>query len=1063
MSYKNPYPFINVNPNSPPKEVKRKIKDIDRFYAPRKVKKEDKISEKKNEKLYEFILEFNQIKWDLRKAGYNIQEIELKKNKNTFNYKDKYYKSHLDKYRETVYSYSKEKLMVILKANNLETSNSISKLITDVLENIPSEIAEINLWEFEERTKSVRKKINKLSANQIKRICKKLGLNTSGKKTDLIERIILEVNEEEIDDLINNIDNEAKIKAKLENLKVNELKRILELKSIKTNGNKTTLIDRIILEIDEEEIDNLLNTIEKEEKIKDKLEDLEEYKLKRILELKLIKPNENKDALIQTIISSINVEEINSLIENINNEYKNYETKFKKFKIEQLKLILSNENLKTFATQEQLIKAIFENISLNDIENKITEVNKYKEKALEKLYNIIGNVNLNNDFKEILKEYGIKESQFNEIKTELVNLINDYQISEKEVEVELNKRLQKKSDENEKETLNELYRIVGKTQLNPSFISKLENLDLDETVGEQIKKEMEEDIKSKKVSFDNVIPAIDTKIKQAETEEENEKLAILYNIIGENEINKFFKRRLEKNNLDEEFWLKLKNEMTVLIKDKSIKKEFIHEKIDELLDLEIVDNLLSENELSTLNQIAILKDFEIANNKDKQTEIILSHISERFNPLTIKDYINKIIEVKESLNKLFQCQIMDILEKTDLEKNGEKEEQINRILSNIHLRLIILLLERHEEIKIKLKESPLNYIFFILNENNLKVKGAKTKVINEIIKNVSLDKIVEDFDSIEKIILKLSQLNNNELLYIAETNNININNEYSLIEQIKENIDFNTIKSSFTEIDNVEKLVKNFNEIQRKHLLILSKQDIPETKEEQINSILLNTSLKEIFILDKKVKNVEKELDTLNVDQLNYILERNNKEPIYSKDEQINYILNNFLIEDIENNIFIIKEIQNQLNQLNDIQLNQILKINNIKSSRDRDSNILKIFNEVPIEIIKNNIIYIKNTSRKENVPTEIKYSDLYSPIRKKDGKNSLTTVRKNNLNLIPLFENPNDLKDFIRNKFSETTNIKSIKKDLNYFKKLISYQEKIDGLIIFKSQKYIIIKKEDL
>ena len=301
------------------------------------------------------------------------------------------------------------------------------------------------------------------------------------------------------------------------------------------------------------------------------------------------------------------------------------------------------------------------------------------------------------------------------------------------------------------------------------------------------------------------------------------------------------------------------------------------------------------------------------------------------------------------------------------------------------------------------------------------------------------------------------------MLYIAETNNININNEYSLIEQIKENIDFNTIKSSFTEIDNVEKLVKNFNEIQRKHLLILSKQDIPETKEEQINSILLNTSLKEIFILDKKVKNVEKELDTLNVDQLNYILERNNKEPIYSKDEQINYILNNFLIEDIENNIFIIKEIQNQLNQLNDIQLNQILKINNIKSSRDRDSNILKIFNEVPIEIIKNNIIYIKNTSRKENVPTEIKYSDLYSPIRKKDGKNSLTTVRKNNLNLIPLFENPNDLKDFIRNKFSETTNIKSIKKDLNYFKKLISYQEKIDGLIIFKSQKYIIIKKEDL
>ena len=994
MSYENPYKFIPINPNLSLDKVKTELNKIYVRYYPKTLVTEDKFSKEKNDKYEEFTLTLNEIRRDLRK-GY------LKYGEDKYNSYKNYFKPIVDEYSE-------EKLKIILKENDLDTSGNIKKLRKDVIDKVPCEVAKINLWEFEARNKQNKNKFNQLKVDKIKKICQMRGLKTTGTKNDLILRILIDVDEDEIDIIISNIDEEAKIKLKLEGL--------------------------------------------------------EEYKLKRILELKSEKIYKNKRDLINKIVSTININEIENLIEKVNDEYKTYESKLKTINLQQLKLILSNENLNALGNQDTVIKSIFENISLDDIDKKITEIDLLKDKALEKFYGIIGKTKLKNDFILTLNEYGIKESQFKEIKTEMVNSINNYQISENEVKEELNKRLEKKSEEIEKNTLNELYKIVGKTTLNPDFLNRLKDLNLDETVGEEIRKELEEDIKSKKISLDELESALEIKIKEAELKDENEKFSLLYKYIGENEINSIFKKRLEKNNLDEDFWLKIKNEMTSLIKEKAIEKDSIKTKIDELLNAQVVNNLLLEEDLPTLNQLVILENFEKADNKDQQIEIIKSNLSERFNKTTIKNNIIKINEVNESLNQLYQIQIAYILEKNGLDKNGEKDELINRILSNLNIELVKLYISQHKKIKEELNETQLSYLAFLKKENNIEVKGIKTKVINEIIKNVNLEKIKKDLVLIDEYYSKLNQLQENELMFIAETNDLSINKDDSLIDQIILNVDLNSIDTSVNRIENVKEIVHNFNEIQRKHLLIISNEDVPESKEEQVNSILLNTNLNEIEDLDKRIKNIGEELNSLNIEQLNDILKNNHMNPIYSKEHQINYILDNLLIEEIENNIHIMKEMKNGLRELNDSQIRKILKINNIEVSDDRDTNISKIFYEVPSKILNNNIIYVKNEDAEENILDEIKDSILYSPRREEDKKYSLTSVRKDNLNLIPVFENKKTLKDFIKNKFyGNTINIKAIKKEFNFFKELILNQNNIDGLIVFRDHTIEIIEKEYL
>ena len=72
-----------------------------------------------------------------------------------------------------------------------------------------------------------------------------------------------------------------------------------------------------------------------------------------------------------------------------------------------------------------------------------------------------------------MKKHGLENKHGIEIRNKLVSLINNYKISPENVENELNKLIIKKSNELESETINELYKLIGKNKHNSTFSKQL--------------------------------------------------------------------------------------------------------------------------------------------------------------------------------------------------------------------------------------------------------------------------------------------------------------------------------------------------------------------------------------------------------------------------------------------------------------------------------------------------------------------------------------------------------------------------------------------------------------
>lgn len=934
VEYPNPFEYLPIKPNFSKKEL-RKARNafIIRYHPDHYVRTNDEKLNKKAIKKYEDIF-------------ININSILPYIKKDLLDFDQYSYDIYVRSFRLKLNRYSKEDLEVILKANEEDFDGTKEQLKNRIINKVPSKVAELNIWEFNEKKILTEKILKKLS------------------EKDLI--------------------------------------KILKTKKLSTKGNKNTLIQTIVLNYTEDEINNLISQIKEEE---------------------------NK-----------------------------FKTKLESLKVKQLKLLLSNENLNTTGNKAVLINRILENIDFKELDEKIKEVSVNKEKALEKFYDIVGKTGIKKEFKKKLKTLGLKEIHFHEIKNDMINLIEDYEISEENVEYELNKRLENKSKEIELEILDELYRIVGKTRINPTFLSQLKYAGLDESTGEEIKSEMIDLIKAKEIGKDDIIYIVYSKIKEAEENLKKEKIEFLYSITGEQRPSKEFSQRLAINDLNEDIWKKINDEILNLIKQKRIDKDQIRQKIDEILNTEIIIKQLEKYDLPTLNQLAIINNLATIDDKEEQIEIIIGSLSDSFNQIKINSDILQISHVEKDLNDLYKKQLEHILEKNELSSDGSKAELINRILSNLHINLIKLYSGEFKKVFEKLKQTTNNHISYILSENNLKVTGDKNKLIREIIKSIDLDRIKENLKYIDEINNLLNESNENELKYIAESNNLSLfDDKSSLINEIQEYGDLKNIKINIQEINYIKEIVPKFNEVQRKHLLMINDLNIPQSKEDQIKEILEYADLKEIPILEKKLNKVEKDLNELNVKQLYYILEKNNQEITLNKEEQIKIILENIIIEVIETNISIIKGIENDLNNLNRCQIEKILRINNIESAGKIEENISKVLEIIQVDTLKNNIKYVKELDEcKEEKMLFI------SPLKEKNGKYSLSTLKYKSLKLIPLFNEENVFKEFVANNYPKEINISEIKKNIEYYKGIVLRNEKIDGFLYITSNEKRIIKKED-
>ena len=932
--YDNPFEILPVKPGFTKKQINKAKKPFILRYFPDKSSKTN--DEKLNKKIYEKYHEYAQL---LNAVMYDYND-----GLDVFTQTD--YDSYVRRFRLKLNRYSKEDLEVILKANDIEKSGNKEQLKNEVLRSIPLKVAELNIWEFNEKKK-------------------------------LTERILKKLSEK-------------------------DLKKILKTKRLSTKGNKNSLIQSIVLNFTENEI--------------------------------------------------------NSLIEQIKEEELKFKTKLQALKVKQLKLLLSNENLSESGNKNALIDRILENIDFKDLDEKIKEVSVNKEKALEKFYDIVGKTSLKKEFKEKLNKLGLLESHFTPIKEEMINLIEEYEISPENVEKELNKRLKQKSNEIELETLDELYRIVGKTRLNPIFLNRLKDSGLDGSIGEKIKSELVDLIKAKEIKKDDVFFIVNTKIKEYETKIEKEKIELLYSITGKTKPSSKFSEKLAINDLNEDIWKKINEEILELIKQRKIDKDQIKPRIDEILNIEIINHQLEKYNLATLNQLSILNNITTVDNKEEQIRIIINSLSDSFNQIKINSDLLQISNLEKDLNSLYKMQLEYILEINNLDSNGGKTELVNRIISTLHINLIKLYYGEFRNANQKLKQSTLNQLSYILNKNNLKIKGSKDKLIKEIIKNIRLDILKENLKEIDEINNKLTKLNQNELKYIIKSNNLNFLDEKTLlIEEIQEYADLKQVKINIQEITYIKQIVPKFNEVQRKHLLKINNLNIPESKEDQINEILEHADLKEIPILEKKLNKVEKELNELNVNQLYYILEKNNQEITLDKEKQIKVIIENIIIEAIETSISIIKGIKNELNDLNKCQIEKILKINNLELNNEIGENISRVLEIIPIDTIKNNIKYVKELDECKE-----KKFIFISILKENNGKFALSTVKYKNLKLLPLFDEESIYNEFVQNNYPNSLNITEIKKNIEYYKGIVLRNEKIDGILLMTNTRKNIIKKED-
>ena len=284
------------------------------------------------------------------------------------------------------------------------------------------------------------------------------------------------------------------------------------------------------------------------------------------------------------------------------------------------------------------IKAEIEDLILNGevklgkVEEKIDELISHrviknqqrkienKKILLESLSNLIGEYEHSEYYENLLEENELSKEEGDEIKIELINLINNELIDinsitqnmhfgEKEGESdlngpltnELNKLIESKIREKnillKSELLDELYDLTGELDLSPQFISKLEENSFGSALGFVIRENIKQSIEEGKIKKGTVEDEIDNAIfaeKERIASENAEMLkAHLINFTGDLTISPQFKEKLDLFGLNEEIGLQIKNELLVNIENREITEvSQIDSNLDQLI--EEINNQLHE-------------------------------------------------------------------------------------------------------------------------------------------------------------------------------------------------------------------------------------------------------------------------------------------------------------------------------------------------------------------------------------------------------------------------------------------------------------------------------------
>ena len=253
-------------------------------------------------------------------------------------------------------------------------------------------------------------------------------------------------------------------KRNLDSLTKDDLIVILEANELPTDGNKNQLQNRIIDNVPSHIA--VLNKEEHDlrEQYKPRIEEVlkrfKDNKLVRILQLKNIQANGNSTTLINKIVSNISEDEIYNLIDQVDREIDDAKNKLNGLNDQQLKQILDNNDFNSRGNKTVLINKIIENVPIAEIEDNINRVRINKQKLLKKLYLITGKDELLESYKQKLATKHLDINHGIQIRNHIVSLINNYQIEENKIESKLDELINKKSQEIINDNINELIKSI---------------------------------------------------------------------------------------------------------------------------------------------------------------------------------------------------------------------------------------------------------------------------------------------------------------------------------------------------------------------------------------------------------------------------------------------------------------------------------------------------------------------------------------------------------------------------------------------------------------------------
>ena len=494
--------------------------------------------------------------------------------------------------------------------------------------------------------------------------------------------------------------------------------------------------------------------------------------------------------------------------------------------------------------------------------------------------------------------------------------------------------------------LDELYYIIGETQINPIFSNKLSINNIEESYYGQIKKDAEESIRNGEVKIGHVNELLDkliaeiveNKIIELKNKKESQ-LTELYELTGKTELKKEYLDILEKNGLSQEIGLEIKRTLLDLINANQI-------------EISVKDNfnkLLEENKL--------------AEDKKRENELI-STLQELTGKLDLtQEYVDKLEEKGLTPEKGF---IIRNNIKKQIQEGKIRDESIEDVLNNA-------LDEECERIAVEKENALIDYLNEFIGKDALSSQfKSKLDVFNleynkgfEIKKNIydliKSREITEESQIVSKI---------DELIEIEVINETKIKEE--LFKQLHDLIGENQLSDEF------KSKLKSYNIDEEWGFSLLDSLENDITTHNITKGFDFKSHIDK-SILDKKETDLTEELngifeDEKFINKLNqyFLNEKDSNEIksqlmkiINSKDIDSIVELENKNLENEVNNLILQKhdEVKDEVLDLRENLLGDLYVVVNeeftpkVKSGQLREETVERIKNDIEEIIKKDEII----------------------------------------------------------------------------------------------------------